>query len=276
MSEQFEAHLDVEQAGSTALDFLDQKIDFSKQALKKIMQNGAVWVESARGVNRLRRAKKILKPGEIVHLYYDRQVQAQHPPEAELIEDVQEYSVWNKPAGMWSQGSKWGDHCTLYRWAETHLSPQRPAFIVHRLDKAASGLMLLAHSKHIARQLALLFEQRAVSKHYLAWVDGEFSGKHDGENLPLEINVPLDGKVAITEIMQARFDSDKNRSELLINIKTGRKHQIRRHLQHIGFPIIGDRRYGDAHSSEDLQLVSTYLAFTCPLTGEEKRFIIHR
>ncbi len=51
------------------------------------------------------------------------------------------------PYGMLSQGSKWSDHCTIARFAQQHLTPERPVFIVHRLDRAATGLILIAHSK---------------------------------------------------------------------------------------------------------------------------------
>ena len=125
--------------------------------------------------NRLRRAKRPLKSGDELHLYYDPKVQAEVPPAPTMIADVGGYSVWRKPYGMRSQGSKWGDHCTIMRWAEQHLEPERTSFTVHRLDLAANGLILVAHSKKIAGALGSLFQAREIEKRYRAIVKGDFS-----------------------------------------------------------------------------------------------------
>ena len=148
MSDPKEFHLPITQADMTAVDCLAEASGLSKQALKQAMQKGCVWLEqhNTRGdeklfIQRLRRAKRVLKVGETLHFYHDEAVLQEKPTEATLISDEGGYSIWNKPSGMRSQGSKWGDHCTLYRWAEQHLTPERPAFIVHRLDRAASGFV---------------------------------------------------------------------------------------------------------------------------------------
>jgi len=136
----FTSHIPVTSDNITALQHLADNTPLSKQTLKKAMHNGAVWLESVIGVHRIRRAKKTVQRGEILHLYYDETIQNSVPPSAQLIADEGSYSIWNKPCGMYSQGTKWGDHCTIYRWAEQQLKPQRPAFPVHRLDRAANGL----------------------------------------------------------------------------------------------------------------------------------------
>ena len=104
-----------------------------------------------------------------MHMILGLQVDA-----AVLIADEGDYSVWYKPYGMLSQGSKWGDHCTINRWVEQNHPPQRPAFIVNRLDRAAQGLMLIAHTKSSASALSDLFEKRAINKKYTALVSGSF------------------------------------------------------------------------------------------------------
>ena len=131
MTEKFEKHLIIEEEGLTAISMLAKHTPLSKQQLKKAMTNGSVWLESNTGIKRIRRGKKVLNKGDTLHLYYDSNIQAQTPDTAELVADEGDYSIWNKPYGMYSQGSKWGDHCTIYRWAETHLEPARfsPFFI---------------------------------------------------------------------------------------------------------------------------------------------------
>lgn len=271
MSIKFEAHIDID-SPKIILDSLSSNIELSKQQLKKLMQNGSVWLENSHGIQRVRRAKKKLHMGDKLHVYYDEKIQITQPPIAHLIADEGGYSIWNKPCGMYSQGTKWGDHCTIYRWAEQHLTPQRSAFIVHRLDKAANGLMIIAHTKKLAAKFSKLFEQRNINKTYRARVEG----KVENIDLPHEIKNQLDNKLAISEIVAIKNDNNNLQTELEIKIKTGRKHQIRRHLSTIGHPIIGDRLYGAKNIQQDLQLSSVELAFVCPLTSQQKIYILEK
>lgn len=226
------------------------------------MQCGAVWVTRGSNTQRLRRAKRQLRLGDKLHLYYDVSVLTEQPSAPQLIADLGEYSVWDKPRGLRSQGSKWGDHCTLYRWAEQHLVPQRSAFIVHRLDRAASGLMLTAHSKSMASQLSALFRERKIHKTYRATVHGDLS---DAKS-PRRIDAPLDDKEAVTFVSFLERRNAGSASAVDVRIETGRKHQIRRHLADLGHPIIGDRLYGSgSEDGIDLQLRAIRLEFICPI-----------
>ena len=92
----FEKHI-VPTQTQTVLECLSDNTDFSKQQIKQIMQNGAVWLENNQGVNRVRRAKKNINSGDQLHLYYDVSIQNSKQLEAKLIVDECYYSVWNKP-----------------------------------------------------------------------------------------------------------------------------------------------------------------------------------
>ncbi len=269
MSVKFKKHICIEKP-QIILDVLNENIELSKQQLKKLMQNGAVWLENAHGINRIRRAKKILNKNDQLYIYYDEKIQELKPSPASLIADMGDYSIWNKPGGMYSQGTKWGDHCTIYRWAEQNLLPQRQAYIVHRLDKAANGLIIVAHKKSIAAEFSKMFEQRLMHKKYQAVVEGlveDFS-------LPYIIENKLDNKAAISEIISINKQVKKNQTQIEIKIKTGRKHQIRRHLQGLGYPIVGDRLYGTIESQKDLQLSSVELEFICPVEKKIVKYIL--
>jgi tRNA pseudouridine32 synthase/23S rRNA pseudouridine746 synthase len=261
----FETHITVEEPDSNAVQLLHAASGLSKQAVKSAMNNGAVWLTRGSNSNRLRRAKRTLQVGDKLHLYYDEKVQTEIPPTPALIADVGEYSVWRKPFGMRSQGSKWGDHCTIMRWAEQHLLPERPSFTVHRLDLAANGLILIAHSKATAAAFGKLFQERRIEKRYQAIVNGDFS-EH---TTAVRIETPIDDKTAATEARCVAHEENPSRSLVDMRIETGRKHQIRRHLAELGFPIRGDRLYGSGTADGvDLQLTAYSLAFACPVKYE--------
>ena len=210
-----------------------------------------------------------MKPGDSLHIYYDETVLNQQAENAILIADEHLYSIWYKPYGMLSQGSKWGDHCTINRWAEKNLKPQRSAFIVHRLDRAATGLIIIAHQKKIAAYFSNLFQQRQINKRYQAIVHGQFPeyNKLDGE---------IGGKPALSHATALKYNELLDQSLLEISIETGRKHQIRRHLSEAGFPIVGDRLYGDMKNegNKDLCLTSCYLSFNSPVNGENMVYML--
>lgn len=263
-SARIEVHRPIETPDVLPVDLLHQITKLPKQRIKLAMQQGAVWITRGANTQRLRRAKRRLRIGDEIHLYYDTEILDEQAPEPELIADSGDYSVWNKPFGLRSQGSKWGDHCTVVRWAERHLKPERPAFTVHRLDRAANGLILVAHTKTMAAKLSALFRNREVTKYYRALVNGDFSSQPN----PLRIEQAIDGKDAISEFSFQESVDDGARSLLDVTIETGRKHQIRRHLSGLGYAVVGDRLYGTgATDGVDLQLAACKLAFVCPLSG---------
>jgi tRNA pseudouridine32 synthase/23S rRNA pseudouridine746 synthase len=262
----FELHLEVEEAAK-AIDTLAANSDLSKQLLKQAMKNGCVWHTQGSHTKRIRRADKHVAIAEQLHCYYDPMVMAAQPSPAIQVADEHDYSVWVKPRGMFSQGSRWGDHCTINRWIEMNSAPQRPCFIVHRLDRAATGLMLLAHSKLAAAKLSALFAQRQLDKHYRVIVEGEFVAPES-----VLIDSTIDDKDAKTIINSMDYCPASNKTLLDVKIETGRKHQIRLHLSEAGFPVIGDSLYGCTNSSENLALAAYSLRFICPLSGEEKYY----
>lgn len=285
-----ECHIEVTSAGEKATSLLSQTSGLSVADIKDAMQKGAVWLTKGKQTKRLRRASATMEVGHTLHLYYNPNVLSQICPAPQLIADEGDYSVWYKPFGMLSQGSKWGDHCTLARWVELHHKPQRPSFVVHRLDKATSGLMLIAHGKKAANQLAQLFRDRNLTKRYQAVVetsqtlsfDQSFIGTINSEyrqyvsmqGSVCVIEIPLENKNAYSSVQV--LEQNYSRALLEVEIKTGRKHQIRHHLAAIGLPILGDRLHGAANEKtrEDLQLSSSYLAFNSPFDCKAKSYIL--
>ena len=264
-----ELHLPVEEEGN-AVECLAAESGLSKQQIKQAMQKGAVWVTRAKQTRHLRRAKKLLQPGETLHLYYNAAVLAEVPPEPTFIADEGDYSIWYKPYGLRSQGTKWADHCAINRWLELHSQPQRPAFIVHRLDRAATGLIIIAHTKAMAAAFSKMFREHAITKRYRVVVHGEFSNADE----PACFDSELDGKPSLSYATRLSYDVQQNRSLLEVDIETGRKHQIRRHLAGAGFPVVGDRLYGRDGDEENMQLSAVELLFNSPVDGAEKHYLL--
>ena len=271
--EPFEKHIEITETDLTAVDVLSNATTLSKQVIKQAMKKGAVWLTRGKHTQRLRRASRTLNLNDTLHLYYNHEVLATEPAEAILIADEGDYSIWYKPCGLLSQGSKWGDHCTIARWASQHLQPERAAFIVHRLDRAATGLILVAHSKKATVALTNLFQQREIKKQYQAIVQGQFPTSPE----VLTLNSLVEDRPAVSHVSLIDYSTQRDCSLVNVEIETGRKHQIRRHLSKAGYPILGDRLYGrEKTPSTDLQLTAVSLSFTCPITSKLRNYVLDK
>jgi len=248
--------------GVQACDFLAANTGLSKARIKDAMNKGACWL-ARRGQSRLRlrKATYLLKKGDVLELHYDPKVLSMESPPASCLKDYGHYSLWFKPANLLTQGTDFGDHGSLLRQAETFFNPRREAYPVHRLDREASGLILVAHSRQAAGKLSGLFADHQVVKRYRVEVLG-LPEKTDGL-----IDEPLDGKEARTRYHVLAHHPETGTSILLVEIETGRLHQIRRHLAAAGHPVMGDPRYGSGNKDGNpLRLTACELQWRCPFT----------
>lgn len=261
--------LGPDDAGSAA-DLLAGWSGLSKAAVKDAMNKGAVWLKPARGGSRkrLRRATTAVRAGDTLALYYDAEVLALVPATALCLDRQPRYSLWHKPAGLLSQGSEYGDHCSLLRQVEQSLAPRGPAYLIHRLDREAAGLMLFAHDGGTAAALSRMFQTGTIVKRYRLQLLGDLATTQGSEG---RIDTPLDGKPARTDYRVLGYDAVSGRSTVEALLHTGRYHQLRRHFADLGFPVIGDARYGHRHP-DGLRLVAMALEFTCPYTRAPRRY----
>src|SRR5690606_33637419 len=119
------------------------------------MLKGAVWLTRGKHQKRIRRATFVGQTGDKLSLHYDAELLRRVPPTPQLLADEKRYSIWLKPAGLLAQGTMEGDHCSLLRLCEQQL--QREVYLVHRLDREAAGLMLIAHDGKSAAAFSQLF-----------------------------------------------------------------------------------------------------------------------
>lgn len=257
----------VETAG-LAIDLLSAAVpELSKGRLKDAMNKGAVLWRRGKQQKRLRRAQSPVATGELLQLNYDDDLLSRQCEPAVLLADERTFSVWYKPPGMLSQGNEWGDHLSLLRFAEQQLG-NRAVFLIHRLDREASGLLLLAHSPKMAATLSQLIQQHQMDKRYQVLVRGKLSAALQAEGV---VRQTLDGKVCETRFKLCPQQPDANHSLLDIQLISGRKHQIRRHFAAVGHAVMGDPRYGEQNQDPaGLGLQSVELSFQLP--GQQRRY----
>jgi 23S rRNA pseudouridine1911/1915/1917 synthase len=219
-----------------------------------------------------------LHPGEIVHVLLSKRV---HPPELasfglDILHLDDAVVVVDKPAGLLAMGSEREKERTAHRILNERLkiltkSHEQQAFIVHRLDRETSGLMLFARTAAV--QAALQDDWKNVTKKYFAVVAGRPAERqgtlrdHLVESKSFIVRpVEQGGELAITNYRV--LHSQKNKALLELTLETGRKHQIRVQLASRGYPILGDRKYGlkDA-TTRRLALHACYLRFRHPVSG---------
>ncbi|MCF8211197.1 MAG: RNA pseudouridine synthase [Rhodoferax sp.] len=200
-------------------------------------------------------------------------------PDIELVYADDAIVVLNKPSGLLTVPGRGPDkQDCLSRRAQSHIPN---ALVVHRLDMATSGLLLMARGAAVQRALSQAFAAREVAKHYVAIVDGHLQPGASGKTLidlpiatdwlqrPRRVVAVQGGQSSQTQVQVLRFDAALNQTRVALQPLTGRTHQLRVHLQAIGHAILGDTLYATpavAVRSPRLLLHADALAFIHPLT----------
>ncbi|MDR2464053.1 MAG: RluA family pseudouridine synthase [Holosporales bacterium] len=164
-----------------------------------------------------------------------------------IIDETPEFLIINKPAGLNVQGGK-NVEMNVDEWLKTKSTEYR---LVHRIDRATSGLLLIAKTLSSAVYLTKLFRERKIKKTYRAIVFGKMLTTTGDVTLPIsdnkkDITTQIDterGKTAITRYNVLFYNSAENWSDVELTPLTGRKHQLRIHMTAIGHPIVGDEKY---------------------------------
>ena len=191
--------------------------------------------------------------------------------------------ILNKPAGLLSvPGKGEGKRDCLSARVQT-LFPD--ALIVHRLDMATSGLMLMGRGAVMQAALSKMFEMRQIHKRYIAVVDGRMNIENEWQliDLPIALSWPdrplsfvqANGKPSQTRWRALQYDDTANTTRVELKPVTGRSHQLRVHLKALGHPILGDALYGPADvaaKASCLLLHSCELQFAHPASRTDMVF----
>lgn len=190
-------------------------------------------------------------------------------------------SIVFKPPGIASEGTEDSAQKWIQAIAKTHnQAHRRHAILIGRLDKPASGLLLFAHTKDAAHGLQQQMAGGKIDKIYLCKVLGNATPLKDkmivnylkrdenGKKSIVTDGADKAAKYAALTIKEASFNESTNATLLTIKLITGRYHQIRCQLSHLGFAIIGDGLYGKGKNYTEIKLSCTQLGFNHPKTGE--------
>lgn len=244
--------LKVEKEGEL-LDYLYNNLDMPKKRIKQYLTHGSIFVNN----NRTTKYNYKLIPGMSIVIDTDSKSKKTLPFDI-LFED-EHIIVVNKPSGLLTIATEKEKDKTLYHIVREYLVSKNQyarVFIVHRLDKDTSGIVVLAKDEKTKNKLQENWNEYVSLREYVAVVHGHLKNESDTivqklKETKTNLVYPTkdeDGKEAITKYKVIK--ESENYSMVSVNIETGRKNQIRVAFQTLRNPIVGDKKYGDPRDKE--------------------------
>jgi len=262
-----------------------QLTGYSRARLQQLIRAGFVRLNGAAA-----RPRDLIRDGDEIDLREPPPEKIDNRPEAiplETLFEDDDLIVINKPAGLVVHPGAGHRQHTLVNALLSHCTilsgiggKERPG-IVHRLDKETSGCLVVAKSDQAHRGLSIQFAERTIEKIYLALVAGKLRkstgvieekiGRHPVHRQRMSV-ISRRGRAAKTEYRVLRSSDEISLVECRLH--SGRTHQIRVHLHHLGHPVLGDKVYGGKHAKTfPRQMLHAWkLGFEHPRTSEWKRF----
>lgn len=224
-----------------------------------------------------------LKAGDEVKANLTREFRVFYNRRLKLVYEDDDIIVVNKGYGLLSMGTDKIKEGTAYSILREYLKwqdPRNKLFIVHRLDRDTSGLMVFAKNQEAKDKLQHNWNNMVIARKYLAVVEGRPESEEGevrsylAENSRFEVystDKPEEGQLAVTRYRTLR--SRNGYSLMEVSLDTGRKNQIRVHMKDLGHPIAGDRRYGAKSSPiHRMALHAQTLRFIHPMTRKDMNF----
>ena len=255
------------------LAYLYKYLDMPKKKIKSYLVHGSIYVNNTKTT----KYDYMLTKGMVINIETKNKSSL---PFDVLYEDNY-IIVVNKPAGLFTISTAKEKEKTLYHYVSSYLKEKNKSnkvFIVHRLDKETSGVVVFAKDEKTKNMLQKDWNSLVSVREYTAVVHGLMPKKsarlvdklmETNTNL-VYITKKQDGKEAITNYKVIKENSKY--SLLKINIETGRKNQIRVQLENIGNPIVGDNKYGEKDGMKRLYLHANKLKMFYPIMKKEMEF----
>lgn len=265
---------------TTLLQCLEQKLsDHKRSSLKAMMKYGQVAVN---GVP-TSQFDVTVQPGDEMSVNFTRPFVTFSHPRIRLVYEDDDIIVVHKGSGILSVGTDNRSDGTAYSIVRNYLKNKDPhlkLFIIHRLDRDTSGLMMFAKNIEAKEAMQHNWNNMVLSRTYVAVVEGkveEESGtvrSYLAETSQYEVystQNPEEGQLTITRYK--RLDCRHGYSLMELSLDTGRKNQIRVHMKDLGHPIVGDRKYGAKSSPlRRMALHARTLRFVHPVTRKDMLF----
>ena len=225
-----------------------------------------------------------LQVGQIVEVLSNQAAQSKSKLVGlSIVHEDEDIIIINKDAGLLTVASKKEQEFTAYRQLMEYVrssNGKNRIYIVHRLDKDTSGVMMFAKSEKVQQTLQNTWADTVKERTYIALVEGAIkepkgtikSWLTESSTFKMYSN-PVDngGQYAVTHFK--KIQSNKHYSLLEVQLETGRKNQIRVHMEELGYPVVGDKKYGaTTNPLRRLGLHATTLAFLHPRTGKLVRY----
>ena len=257
----------------TLMEFLtEQYPDSPRTRIKKLLQSGVIRINN----KPVTLNSYTLKPGDIVEINQHELKASKVAMPFPVLYDDENIIVIEKPAGISTSSTDGSKNIQeiLSEFLKKQSKGKIRSYVVHRLDKEVSGILLFAKSHDVMESIKDKWEE--TEKHYYALVEG-IPEKAEGtikswliEDKSLKVHSTSETVNAKFSITNYKTIKPVNNYTLLdVKTDTGRKNQIRVHLSDIGCPIVGDRKYG---ASDDfirrIRLHAYSLSFPHPVTGE--------
>ena len=267
-------------APSTLLEYLLQVMPQRKRTnVKELLKHNQVAVNGMP----VTQFDAPLAEGDEVKVNLTREFKVFYHRRLKIVYEDDDIIVVNKGYGLLSMGNDKVKDGTAYSILRDYVKwgdPRNKIFIVHRLDRDTSGLMVFAKNEEAKEKLQHNWNKMVLERKYLAVVEGTPEPPQGTvksyltENSQFEVystNDPAQGKLAVT-----RYSTLKSRGKyalLEVELDTGRKNQIRVHMKDLGHPIAGDRKYGaDSSPIHRLALHARTLRFVHPISRKEMSF----
>ncbi|MCK9209039.1 MAG: RluA family pseudouridine synthase [Salinivirgaceae bacterium] len=262
------------------MDFLIKNLtDKSRNNIKTLLKDGQIWVNDIKNTQ----FNHPLLPGNTVEIRKQKSKGATVIQGIQVIYEDDYVIVIDKNSGVLSMATEKRDQVTAYSLLSDYVKKRdsdAKVFILHRLDRETSGVMVYAKSQKIQEWMQRDWQKIVTERIYLAIVSGHPQKKSGTitsylkENKSLKVYSSQDateGQLAITHYETHK--TNKHYSLLKVNPETGRKNQIRVHMQDMGHPIVGDKKYGSNQNPiSRLGLHAWVLAFIHPVTNKLMRF----
>lgn len=269
-----------EPTGGTLMQCLEAKLtDHKRTAIKALLKYNQVAINSSPTTQ----FNAPVVAGDTLAVNFTRPFVVFSHPRMQLVYEDEDIIVVNKSYGLLSVSTDKVKEGTAYSILRDYLKRKDPRlmlFVVHRLDRDTSGLMMFAKSVEAKEAMQHNWNNMVLDRRYVAVVEGkveEESGtlrSYLGETSQFEVyssQNPEDGQLAITR--WRRLLTKNGYSLMELSLDTGRKNQIRVHMKDLGHPIVGDRKYGAKSSPiHRLALHAKTLHFAHPMTKREMMF----